>query len=372
MTDQPKKETRKLAAIMFTDIAGYTALMSRDEHKALEVLKINRDIQKPLIEKNNGEWLKEMGDGSLSCFQSAVDAVNCAIEIQKKMKSETDFKLRIGIHVGDVVFSEGDVFGDGVNVASRIEHLAENGGICISGRVWDDVRNKPGIEGVSLGTKELKNVDHPVKVYAITSEGLPAGRFEPVQPGEPDKKVKTAEKKKAGLSKELIFGIISTVLLIVVLSYGWIIPTYFGDGVKKGKIDSMAVLPFSSDTDANEIKYLSEAIPESIIFSVQQIPDMRVIAFSAVRERYRDKIYEPQAVGNELKVRSLIGGKLNSRGEDLVINIEIVDTFDSSVILTEQYFEKLGNPVETQKNIALDITRKLKFQLTKRNVLSAF
>ncbi len=165
---------RKLAAIMFTDIVGYTALMGEDEPKALQLLQKNRELLKPIIEQFHGEWLKEIGDGTLSSFNSAVEAVNCALAIQHVLRDDPDLILRIGIHVGDVVFEGGDVFGDGVNVASRIEPLAEPGGICVSGRVYDDIQNKPDIETIFLGEKALKHVKRPIKVYALTGEGLPA------------------------------------------------------------------------------------------------------------------------------------------------------------------------------------------------------
>ncbi|MFC1513679.1 SUMF1/EgtB/PvdO family nonheme iron enzyme [candidate division KSB1 bacterium] len=170
-------EKRKLAAIMFTDIVGYTALMSKDEHKALQVLQRKRETLKPLIAKYNGEFLKEIGDGTLSSFRSAVEAVTCATAIQRTLKDETDFNIRIGIHIGDVVIGESDIFGDGVNIASRIEPLAASGGICISERVYDDVRNKSDINTTFIGERDLKNVDRPMKVYAITSEGLPVPRY---------------------------------------------------------------------------------------------------------------------------------------------------------------------------------------------------
>jgi len=113
LTDQ-----RKLAAVMFTDIVGYTTLMSKDEQKALKILQKNRDLQKSLAKKHNGEFLKEMGDGTLLCFQSALDAVRCAMEIQESIKDDPDLKLRIGIHLGDNVFKKADVFGHGVKVTS--------------------------------------------------------------------------------------------------------------------------------------------------------------------------------------------------------------------------------------------------------------
>jgi len=164
---------RQLAAIMFTDVVGYTALMSKDEKKALAILEKVRETLKPLISQYHGKWLKEMGDGSLSSFHSASDAVICALAFQRALISETDFKIRIGIHVGEVVFTEDDVYGDGVNIASRIEPLAPPGGIYISGRVYEDIHNKPEMEAVFVGDRKLKNLDNPIKVYTLVGEGLP-------------------------------------------------------------------------------------------------------------------------------------------------------------------------------------------------------
>ena len=120
---------RQLAAIMFTDIVGYTALMGKDNARALALVRKSRDIQKPLVEEYHGTWLKEMGDGALAQFSSAIDAVNCAIEIQKSARGDLDGKLRIGIHLGDITFEDNDIYGDGVNVASRLESIADPGGI---------------------------------------------------------------------------------------------------------------------------------------------------------------------------------------------------------------------------------------------------
>ena len=166
-------EERQLSAIMFTDIVGYTSLMGKDEQKGLEILEQKQRLINPILRKYNGEKLKDLGDGTLSSFRSAVDAVNCAIHIQRTNLQDSNFSIRIGIHIGDVVFREGDIFGDGVNVASRIEPLAEPGGICVSGSVYENIRNQPGINSIFLGEQELKNVAEPIKVYALTAEGLP-------------------------------------------------------------------------------------------------------------------------------------------------------------------------------------------------------
>ena len=133
--------SRQLAAIMFTDIVGYTALMGEDEDKAIQELERNLQIQIPLIEENSGTFVKQMGDGILASFHSSLDAINCAVAIQEAIE-EPSPQLRIGIHLGDILTKDGEVYGDGVNIASRIESIAPPGGILISGQMMDTIRNK--------------------------------------------------------------------------------------------------------------------------------------------------------------------------------------------------------------------------------------
>jgi class 3 adenylate cyclase/pimeloyl-ACP methyl ester carboxylesterase len=164
--------TRELAAIMFSDIAGYTLVMGRDEDKALRALAEHREVLRGVLPKFNGRMIGEIGDGTLSSFHSALDAVNCAREVQASLKDDPEMRLRIGIHVGDVLFKENTVLGDGVNVASRIHALAPPGGICISDRVYDEIRNKPEISVKDLGEQTLKNVSRPIRVYAMAVPGI--------------------------------------------------------------------------------------------------------------------------------------------------------------------------------------------------------
>jgi adenylate cyclase len=177
--------TRELAAIMFSDIAGYTAIMGRDEGEGLRARSAHRDLLRTLLERFNGRMVSDAGDGALSSFHSAVDAVSCACAFQASMKGDAGVRVRIGIHVGDVLFSEGTVLGDGVNIASRIHALAPPGGICISERVYEDIRNKPGIGACDLGEQKLKNVDRPVRVYALVPDhagvATAADRAQPVR-----------------------------------------------------------------------------------------------------------------------------------------------------------------------------------------------
>ena len=165
--------TRKLAAVMFTDIFGFYAVANADWRQALKLLKKNRNILTPLVRAHDGMWLKEIEDGQLSSFKSAIDAVNCALEIQQILMKDTDLTLRIGIHFGYVVIAKEGVFGDAPILARRIEPLAEPGGISISEQVYDAVRDNLNIKPVFIGRKRLKNVKLLSKVYVLTGEGLP-------------------------------------------------------------------------------------------------------------------------------------------------------------------------------------------------------
>src|SRR6187431_317492 len=157
---------------MFTDIVGYTALMGKDEQEAFTLLGKNRQIQKPIIEQHNGRWIKELGDGVMASFNTVSDAVNAAIKIQQACNASKEFQLRIGIHLGEVVFENDDVFGDGVNVASRIQAKAPPGGIWISESVHNNVVNKHDIVTKYVTTERLKNVKDPVRIYQVVTEGI--------------------------------------------------------------------------------------------------------------------------------------------------------------------------------------------------------
>ncbi|RLD20109.1 MAG: hypothetical protein DRI69_06905 [Bacteroidetes bacterium] len=164
-------KSRRLAAIMFSDISGFTRLMGQDEQRTMQILEVNRQLHKSTFAKYNGEYLKEIGDGTLTSFASVADAVHCAIDIMRGA-AENDYELRIGIHLGDVLFDGNDVFGDGVNIASRIETLAVPGSILVSEKVYDELRNKQDIQTQFLGKTFLKNDIKQRSIYAITNSGL--------------------------------------------------------------------------------------------------------------------------------------------------------------------------------------------------------
>ena len=175
-----KGPTRKLRAIMFTDIAGFTALSAKDEKKAFELIEKQRELLKPIVAHYKGEWLKEIGDGLLLSFSSNIEAVNCAIAIQDAVKEVEHLDLRIGIHQGDILMKEGDILGDDVNIASRIEPFAAVGGVVISRRVQHDIASHPEFTTKYIGKPKLKGVRQEVKVYCITSHGLPETKLSEV------------------------------------------------------------------------------------------------------------------------------------------------------------------------------------------------
>src|SRR5688572_6637693 len=163
--------SRQLAAIMFTDIVGYTSLMGKDEQKAFELLDKNRQNQKPIIEQYNGRWIKELGDGVMASFHTVSDAVNAAIKIQQICNASKQFQLRIGIHLGEVVFENDDVFGDGVNIASRIQAIANPESIYVSKAVHNSISNKKNFQTRFVNEERLKNVKEPARMYKELADG---------------------------------------------------------------------------------------------------------------------------------------------------------------------------------------------------------
>jgi len=296
--------THQLAAIMFTDIQGYTALMQQNEKKAITIRNRHREVFEAVTKKFKGKILQYYGDGTLSTFNSAIDAVRCGIELQLSYREEPRIPVRIGIHTGDILFSDDGIVGDGVNVASRIESLATAQSVFISEKVYDEVKNQAGIQTLSMGIFELKNVDKPMEVFAITNPGLivpernqVTGKLqsEPnVVPKEPK-----AERKKIGIKWVL--------LPIVAFLLGYILFTSdsfknitqhtssSNQGISK---KSIAVLPFINDSNDSSNVYIINGLMESILNNLQKIEDLRVLSRTSV-EKYRNNPTSNQEIARE-------------------------------------------------------------------------
>src|SRR5678815_5230453 len=243
-------QTRQLAAIMFTDIVGYTALMGNDEQRAFELLNKNREIQKPIIEQYNGRWIKELGDGVMSSFGTASDAVNAAIKIQEACNVANQFQLKIGIHLGEVVFEDDDVYGDGVNIASRIETLGVAKSILLSKAVRDQIKNNAGFQLSSLGAFNFKNVEEPLEVFAVSNPGFVVPKREDIHG-----KLKKAQ---SGSTKRII--IYATALVVVVAIFLW--KKIFLKKAQAATPRSVAILPFENPQKDSFLFYLTDGIPE--------------------------------------------------------------------------------------------------------------
>jgi len=262
-------QTRQLAAIMFTDIVGYTALMGHDEKKAFELLIKNRQIQKPIIEKYNGRWIKELGDGVMASFNTASDAVNAAMKIQEACNAAKNFQLKIGIHLGEVVFENDDVYGDGVNIASRIETLGVGSSVLMSKSIRDQVKNNNEFQISSLGSFEFKNVREPVEVFAISNPGF-------VVPKRAAMQGKLKNTKGINLKRIVMFTLAAVVLIASV----FLTRNFFFNNLSSAP-RSLAILPFENLQKDSSLLYLSDGIPENLINRLSAFPDVKVFARSA-------------------------------------------------------------------------------------------
>src|SRR4030095_14229958 len=270
--------SRQLAAIMFTDIVGYTALMGRDEQKAFDLLNKNRQIQRPIIEQYNGRWIKELGDGVLASFNTVSDAVAAAIKIQEACNAAKDFQLRIGVHLGEVVFEHDDMFGDGVNIAARLQAIAEPGGIYVSESIYNNISNKQGIQTRFVKQEALKNVKDPVRIYEIVIEGS----------------------RRA-------------------TSTNAIIQSKMGNNHDK----SIAVLPFVNISNDPEQEYFSDGLTEELITNLSRLKGMRIIS-RTTSMLYKSTKKPIQTIGTELGVQYILEGSVRKSNDNLRINAQLI------------------------------------------------
>src|SRR4030095_6931716 len=348
--------TRQLAAIMFTDIVGYTALMGEDEQRAFDLLRKNRQLQRPLIEQNNGKWIKELGDGVLASFPTVTDAVTAAINIQEACNQSKEFLLRIGIHQGEVVFEGGDVFGDGVNIASRLQALAPIGGIWISEAVYKNIANKKGFPTRFVCEEMLKNVKDPVRVYEITT-----GEATPLVQSSTANQARLTRKPFFQSRKHRALFSIAVMSFLILLAMGL---AYWFFSIRAPKqIQSIAVLPFVNETGNKDLEYLSDGMTETLIRSLSQLPDLNVKARSSVF-RYKGKGQDAQTIGKELNVQAILYGRLVQRGDALTLYLELVDAATDNQIWGDEYNRKASDLVSLLNEIANDVSDKLRVKLS--------
>src|SRR6476469_2358884 len=205
---------RQLAAILFTDIVGYTALMQENEQKAVALIKHYNSTLEKNVAIHEGKVLNYYGDGSLCIFSSALESLNCAIDLQRELQTEPVVPLRIGLHIGEIFFEDGKALGDGVNIASRIQSLGQANTILFSKEIFDKIRNHPEFKAISLGLFDFKNVEQPIEVFALANEGLNVPKKE-----ELSGKLKTVSKNKTAERKKWMIAGFAFLLLVAAVTY---------------------------------------------------------------------------------------------------------------------------------------------------------
>lgn len=314
-------QKRKLAAIVFTDIVGFTKLTAKDQTLASSLLTKQRDAFKPIVESYGGTWLKEMGDGLLLIFDTVTDAVNCCIKIQEEAKTIDQMVLRIGIHQGEILMLENDVIGDDVNVASRIEAFSAPGGIAISGKVYDAIVREMHYQTKYLGKPKLKGVGQEVTVYCIISHGLPETNLADVAA-----KLEDARPK-------WFYPAIASLLIVPLIIY---LSFFRGE-----KIDSIAVLYMDVGNDP-ELSYL-EAITEDIIFDLTSSSQglLKVSETVEVKRYKEDTNISVNDVAGELGVDFVFWTKVQQDGPGFKFRYRLYDSdAQKDRFLKTDYIEK--------------------------------
>jgi adenylate cyclase len=313
-------QSRQLAAIMFTDIVGYTALMGDDEQKAFELLNKNRQLQKPLIEQFDGKLIKELGDGILATFSSVTEAVNCACSIMKGSESVNGLQLRIGIHQAEVVFENNDVFGDGVNIASRLQSIAPIRGICISETVRNNVANKKEIKTRFIREETLKHVKEPIRIYEII---IDADRSQPP--------IKSPYKEAKKIMPQ----------------------------------KSIAVLPFINMSNDPDQEFFSDGMAEEILNSLSHLNNLKVAGRTSSFQ-FKGKNIDLREVGEKLGVSTVLEGSVRRQGNKLRITAQLINVEDGFHLWSEKYDRNMDDVFAIQDEIALAITENLKVILLEK------
>lgn len=304
-----------LAAVMFADIVGYSKMMQDDEQNAKYLRDRQRAVIKDLLLKYHGEVMQYYGDGSLMMFGSALDAVNCARDIQKELKNQPTVPLRIGIHMGDVMYDDEGIYGDAVNIAARVQALGISGSVMLSGKVVDEIKNQPGFRLESFGEHELKNIYMPIGIYAIAEKGF-------------DVPAQNYVRRLTGTNPK-----------------------------------SIAVLPFSNFSPEPDNEYFSDGITEEIISTLARIKDLQVASRTSVFI-YKKEIKDVREIGKELNVSSVLEGSVRKMGNRIRVTAQLINTDNGFHIWSENFDGEMQDIFTVQDEIARKIVDKLEDSFT--------
>ena len=345
-----------LAAIMFTDLVGYSSLMQENETLAVELLNIHREIVRDILPRHAGEEIKTIGDAFLVEFASSIRAVKCAAEIQSRHFShnnlqpkEKQIHLRIGIHIGDIIHDNGDIVGDGVNIASRIEPHADAGGICISGQVYDQVSNKLDFSFIELKNRELKNIKQEIRLFSVE---LPWNTV---------KEEPTVKKKRSFTPVMVGVGIVVFISIAGFLLFKM-------DYLSGVDDNSIAVLPFRNMSADKDNEYFSDGMTEEILNSLAQIKELRVISRTSVfTYKHRSDVGIAE-IGRELDVSYVLEGSVRKVGNKVRITAQLIRSKDDAHLWSQTYDRSLDDIFQVQTEISEAIAQQMKIELIAENL----
>jgi len=347
---------RRLAAILAADVVGYSRLTETDEERTLARLKaLRNEVFDPRIAEHNGRIFKLMGDGMLVEFASVVDAVRCAVEIQRDMAiryadvpESNRIDIRIGINLGDIVVGGDDIYGDGVNIAARLEGLAKPGGICISGTAFDHVKTKLDVGFESLGEQQVKNISEPVRTYRVLIDGVTARKVVATRPGSRRQKTIAAA------------GVVALVALAAVVT--WWRP--WAPDIEPASVErialplpdkpSIAVLPFVNMSGDPEQEYFADGMTEDIMTGLSKFGLFFVISRNSTFS-YKGVNTDVKDVARDLGVRYVLEGSVRKSGDRVRITAQLVDAIVDKHIWAENYDRELEDIFQVQDEITQSI-----------------
>ena len=363
---EEQKVTRKLSAILSADVKGYSILMADDEVHTIETLKSHRQIISNLINEHTGRVVDSPGDNILAEFRSVVDAVNCAVKIQRKLEQENSkfvdekkVQFRIGVNIGDVIQDGDRIYGNGVNVAARIEGLAEPGGVCISRNAYDHTRDKLDLGYEYLGEHSVKNIKQPVRVYKVLMDPKDAGKLIGV--------------KAKPLAKSWIWPLAAVVVIllgIVTWQYYQKITTPEHEPASIEKMafplpnkPSIAVLPFDNMSGNPEDDYIADGITEDIITAISKIDAMFVIARNSTFT-YKGKPVKVKQISEEFGVQYVLEGSIQRSGDRLRVTSQLIDALTGYHLWSDRYDREMQELFDIKDEITKKIVTELSVEIT--------
>jgi adenylate cyclase len=365
MTEERAK--RKLSGILSADAVGYSRLMQKDEASTIVTLAESKELMSKLIQQYRGRVVDAPGDNLLAEFGSVVDATECAVKIQQELKAKNaerpdnrKMPFRIGVNLGDVIEEEDRIYGDGVNIAARLEGLAQPEGICISRTAYDHLKNKLELGYEYLGEHSVKNIAEPVRVYRVLMEPEAAGKV-------------IGEKRFLGkISRRAAIATIITLIVVAGGLAGWAVYLYQSKRIEPASLDKMAyqlpdkpsiaVLPFNNLSGNPEQEYFSDGITEDIITALSKHPNLFVIARNSTYA-YKGKPVKVQKVAEDLGVRYVLEGSIQKTGQKVRLTTQFIDALKGYHIWSERYDREMKDIFALQDEITLKVLKALDVKL---------